>query len=404
MSPRDPDTDAPDSSAAAPAPVPDGLARVEGTRIEQPRSEQVRADDGPLVRMERRHAADELDPRARAILKAVVQGYADTGEPVASNVLARQAGIALSPASVRAVLADLEALGFLGKPHTSAGRVPTDKGYRFYVDVLVRMRQVGGRDKDLIDTAFDPARTLPAADELVADTSRLLHALTRYAGVVTRSREQETFRTIDFVRLREDRVLAVCVTGTGAVRNRLLTIDRPVDQADLDRAAQYVNELLGTGRTLDDARAELALRVRAERETADSLAARALDLGTRALAAASQPSGAPVLVDGESSLAADPTLGDGERLRALFRALAEKERFAHLLERVSEAGELTLVLGEEIGLSGAENLAVVASPYGRGGERLGAIGVIGPARMAYGRIIPLVEYTAKALSRTLDDA
>jgi heat-inducible transcriptional repressor len=352
------------------------------------------------------HSADELDARARQILRAVVQEYVETGAPVASQTLAQMPGMSLSAASVRTVLADLEALGYIDKPHTSAGRVPTDKGYRFYVDVLVRFRQVAKGEKELIDQQFDPQRVMSTPDVLVQDASRLLHTLTRYAGVVSTPREDESFRTVDFIRLRENRVLAVCVTGAGAVRNRLLTVDFPVDQDELDRASRYLHGLLANARTLHDVREALARELASDRATADALSARALALGTRAVAidtmlATNQPS---VVVEGETSLLAEATLGDDVgRVRAMVRALDEKQRLAALLERAAEAGELTLFIGEETGLAGTDRLALIATPYGRAGERLGAIGVVGPARMAYARVIPIVEYTARALSRTLDD-
>lgn len=365
----------------------------------------------PLER--RHHPPDELDPRARQILRAVVQEYTETGEPVPSSSLAGQPGIALSSASVRAVLADLEALGYLEKPHTSAGRIPTDKGYRFYVDVLVRLRALGTRERELIDRRYDPHRGIDPPDRLVADASRLLHALTRWAGVASTPREDETFRTLEFVRLREDRVLAVCVTRSGAVRNRLLHLETSLGQEDLDRASRCLQSVLGEGRTLGEARAALARELESDRARYDQLLHQALELGARALAdspevderAPGQAPGPLVLLEGETSLIAEPTLADNvQDLRALFRALEEKARLAHLLERTAEARELTLFIGEETGLGPGAGLAVVAMPYARGGEVLGAVGVIGPARMAYGRVIPVVEYTAQALSRSLEES
>jgi heat-inducible transcriptional repressor len=346
--------------------------------------------------------ADELDPRARQILKAVVREYVETGEPVASLALAQKPGMSLSPASVRAVLADLEALGYLDKPHTSAGRVPTDKGYRFYVDVLVRLRQVTGRDRELIDQQFDPTRPVAPSDVLVQDASRLLHALTRHAAVVTRPRDEESFRAVDFLRLRENRVLAVCVTGTGAVRNRLLTLEFTVEQDELDRASRYLSEVLAHARTLGEARAAVARELQTDRARYDELCARALALGSRAFVEEPLRDAAPVVVEGGATLVAEAALGESrDRLRAVMSALEEKQRLAALLERAVGSGELVLYIGEETGLAGAEGIAVVASPYGQG---MGALGVIGPARMAYARVIPLVEYTARALSRTLEES
>ena len=309
----------------------------------------------------RLHSADELDARARQILKAVVHEYVETGEPVASGQLARQKGIVLSPASVRAVLADLEALGFLGKPHTSAGRIPTDKGYRFYADVLVKVQQIVARDKERIDQQYDPSRGLAPHDVLVTDTSKLLHDITRLAGLVSTPKDGEKFRAIDFIRLREDRILAVCVTGAGVVKNRLLTVDFSVEQEDLDRASRYLNDLLGQAGSLAEVREAVARELQSERVVYDQLAARALTLGARAL---DMDHSAPnVVVEGETSLLSDRVLAeDLEKMRSMVRVLEEKQRLLGLLGRVAEAGELTLFIGAETGLAGAEGLAMIDTP------------------------------------------
>jgi heat-inducible transcriptional repressor len=324
----------------------------------------------------RYHPPDELDSRARQILRAVIQEYVDTGEPVASNTLARQPGITLSPASVRSVLADLEALGYIDKPHTSAGRIPTDKGFRFYADVLVRLREVAGREKEMIDFHYDPTRGLSTPDVLLPETSRLLHSLTRYAGVVSTPRDGERFRTIEFVRLRENRVLAICILGSGVVKNRLLTVDFAVDQDDLNRASRYLADLLAEARTITEVRSALARELQSDRALYNDMTARALLLGSRAMAEEESPPG--VVVEGETSLLGERTFADNvEKLRSLFKALEEKQRLMVLLEQTASAGELTLFIGEETGLQGGEGVAIVAAP--------------------------IVEYTARALSRTLDE-
>lgn len=359
----------------------------------------MRSDAG-----ERRFQQDELDARARQILRAVVAEYVQTGEPVPSQALARQPGIAMSSASVRAVLNDLEALGFLDKPHSSAGRIPTEKGYRFYANVLVRLSPVTGRDRERIDQQLDPTRALAPQDVRVAGTSRLLHELTRLAGVVSAPRPDESFRAIEFIRLRDDRVLAVCVTGAGSVKNRLLHVEFRVTQDQLDEAGRYLQDLLGDAPTLQQAREALARVLTDDRARADELQQRAVLLGTKVFGEDEAPA-PPVVVEGETSLLADNTLAaDVGRMRALFRELEEKERLQKLLERTAEARELTLYVGEETGFEGAGGVAVIAAPYGRGGQVLGAIGVVGPARMAYGRVIPIIDYTAKALSRSLDES
>lgn len=348
---------------------------------------------------------DELDTRARKILRALVEEYGETGEPVASQSLARQPGIVLSPATVRAVLGDLEALGYLDKSHASAGRVPTDKGFRFYADALVRMRQVPRSQRTLIDQRYDASQGLDPTDIILASTSRLLHTLTHHTGLVSTPHVQERYRALDFVRLRENRVLAVFVSESGQVRNRLLTVDFAVDQDELDRVSRYLKDVLGDGLTMPLLRDALAAQLSDDRALVDALQARALKLGVQAIAP--QASGAApvmVVVSGEASLLNDARLAaDLDKLRELFKAIEDKQRLARLLDRAAESGEITLFVGEETGMGGKGDVALVAAPYGTPNRTLGAIGVIGPARMAYGRVIPVVDYTARALSRTFED-
>lgn len=346
---------------------------------------------------------DELDTRARQILRALVEEYGETGEPVASQALARQPGIVLSSASVRAVLGDLEALGYLDKPHASAGRVPTDKGFRFYANVLVRLRQVPQAQRDLIDQRLDPSRALASTDLRLTDTSRLLHALTRHAGLASTPHADERYRALDFVRLRENRVLAVFVSETGQVRNRLLTTEAAATQEELDRVSRYLKDVLGDGSTLEELRQTLQAQLLDDRARADALQAAALKLGAQALSPEAPGDPVMVVVAGEASLLQDARLAaDLDKLRALFKAIEDKQRLSRLLDRAAESREVTLFVGEETGLGGEGDVALVAASYGTPERILGAIGVIGPARMAYGRVIPIVDYTARALSRTFE--
>lgn len=349
------------------------------------------------------HPPDELDKRARQILSALIHEHASSGGPVPSSQLAALPGIGLSSASVRSVLADLEALGYLDKPHTSAGRVPTDKGFRFYADVLVRFRPVGSKQRELIDQSYDPRRALLPSGQRIADTSRLLHHLTRYAGLASTPRNDEQIRALEFIQLREDRVLAVLVSQNGTVQNRLLQLEQPLGQKELDEASAFFADLLGEGKSLPELREQLQIELDSERLAYDQLAAQALRLGAQLLES-SDPQLPQIVLMGETALATEPTLSESvEQLRGLFRALKHKTRLNNLLFRAQEAGELTLFIGEETGLSSGASLSVVASPYSRAGEILGSIGVIGPSSMLYSRIIPLVEYTAQALSKSLDE-
>ena len=351
---------------------------------------QIGAPGGPGV-------ADALDERARRILASIVRDHIEVGEPVGSHAIARRPEVDCSSATVRAVMADLEALGYLEKPHTSAGRVPTAHGYRYYVDVLLHLTPPLAAERELIERRAQDAAS--QVDGLLVEASRILHRLTRHAGVVASPRPQgERLRRIEFVKLREGRILAVLVSASGRVQNRLLTMPSPPpSESELIEAQNYLNSLLGE-LTLEEARARLLSERDAQRNELSHLRERALLLG----AAAVQLEQPALHLEGQASFLEDPALAqDVSKMRALFRALEEKDRLLHVLDRTLAAQELTIFIGKESGISGPE-LSVVAAPYRRAGEIVGALGVIGPTRMDYSRVIPLVEFTARAIGLALD--
>jgi heat-inducible transcriptional repressor len=351
---------------------------------------QIGAPGGP-------GAADALDERARRILSSIVRAHIEGGEPVGSHAVARRPEVDCSSATVRAVMADLEALGYLEKPHTSAGRVPTAHGYRYYVDVLLHLTPPLAAERELIERRAQDASS--QVDGLLVEASRILHRLTRHAGVVASPRPQgERLRRIEFLKLREGRILAVLVSASGRVQNRLLAMPSPApSESELIEAQNYLNSLLGE-LTLEEARARLAAEREAQRSELSRLRERALMLG----AAAVQLEQQELHLEGQASFLEDPALAqDVSKMRALFRALEEKDRLLHVLDRTLAAQELTIFIGKESGISGPE-LSVVAAPYRRAGEIVGALGVIGPTRMDYSRVIPLVEFTARAIGLALD--
>jgi len=351
---------------------------------------QIGAPGGPGV-------ADALDERARRILASIVRDHIEVGEPVGSHAIARRPEVDCSSATVRAVMADLEALGYLEKPHTSAGRVPTAHGYRYYVDVLLHLTPPLAAERELIERRAQDAAS--QVDGLLVEASRILHRLTRHAGVVASPRPQgERLRRIEFVKLREGRILAVLVSASGRVQNRLLTMPSPPpSESELIEAQNYLNSLLGE-LTLEEARARLLSERDAQRNELSHLRERALLLG----AAAVQLEQPALHLEGQASFLEDPALAqDVSKMRALFRALEEKDRLLHVLDRTLAAQELTIFIGKESGISGPE-LSIVAAPYRRAGEIVGALGVIGPTRMDYSRVIPLVEFTARAIGLAMD--
>ncbi|MBX5481250.1 MAG: heat-inducible transcription repressor HrcA [Myxococcaceae bacterium] len=344
------------------------------------------------------NTVDLLDERQRDVLRVIVQEYIASGGPVGSSQLARRAEFDVSSATMRNVMADLEELGYLEKPHTSAGRVPTDRGYRFYVDTLVRFKEPAPRDRELIKQNIAPEA---GVEEAVQEAGKILHFITRHAGVVVSPRPNATiFERIEFVRLRENRVLAVLVATNGQVLNKVFTVDYPVSSEDLVRASNYLNELLGRS-PLDEVRARIQSELEQERAAYDALTRKALKLG---FAATDMPRQERLFIEGTGSFLETPEFADMERARALFRALEEKSKLLELLDRVQRARDLQIFIGSESDFSSAGEVTVIASPYGTDEHVLGAVGIIGPTRMNYQRVIPLVKLTAQALSNVVKEA
>ncbi len=343
-------------------------------------------------------AADLLDERARRVLSAIVRDYIHGGEPVGSHAIARLRDVDVSSATVRAVMADLEEMGYLEKPHTSAGRIPTGRGYRYYVDALLRVKQPLPEEREQIERRAHEAGA--QLDGLMTAASRVLHALTRHAGVVSSPRPQsERMQRIEFLQLREGRVLAVLVSRTGAVRNRLLTLPGSIGPAELEQSANYLNSLV-EGLTLPEAQARVRAELESDRRTLSNLQQRALELGAQAV----QVEAPSMHIEGQASFLEEKAFAqDVVRIRSLFRALEEKEQLLAVLDRTLEAEELRIFIGAESGIV-EPDLAIVAAPYRLNGEVVGALGVIGPTRMDYSRVVPLVELTARTVGLTLEES
>jgi heat-inducible transcriptional repressor len=339
-------------------------------------------------------AEGPLDDRARRVLAAIVRDYIHSGEPIGSHAIARRPDVDVSSATVRAVMADLEHAGLLEKPHTSAGRIPTSHGFRYYVDTLLRVRAPLPEERQQIERQTHEA-TQP--DALMTAASRVLHSLTRHAGVVVAPRPQsERLQRIEFLQLREGRVLAVLVARSGAVRNRLLSMRQSLSPAQLDHAANYLNSLIADS-TLAEAQARLRAEMERDRRQLGELQARALALGAEAV----QVESPAVHIDGQASLLEDKALAhDLEKIRALFRALEEKEQLLAVLERTLAAEELRIFIGAESGFA-QPDVAVVAAPYRVHGEVVGALGVIGPTRMDYPTAMGAVRAVARYVGQIL---
>jgi heat-inducible transcriptional repressor len=342
--------------------------------------------------------ADELDDRARDVLRAVVQEFISSGDPVGSNQLTRKGEFEVSPATMRSVLSELEELGYLEKPHTSAGRVPTNQGYRFFVDSLLQLQTPSQAEVNAIEHGL----TNPGGgvEERMQEAGKVLHLLSHHAGVVLIPRPSAgLIQRIEFVRLSDDRALAILVGQGGQVQNKLLQLDRPVTSEDLLHATNYLNELLGSATTIEDVRSRILQELENQRMQYDELSARALKLGA---AATDVSSAERVVIEGQGSFLEAPEFADDvRRMRALFKALDEKHKLLSLLDRVQRAREMQIFIGAESEFGSQGDVTVIASPYGTKDQVLGTVGVIGPTRLNYQRVIPLVNFTARVLSRVL---
>jgi len=338
----------------------------------------------------------DIGARAKKILHAVVSEYLATGEAVGSQTVTRRYGLDVSAATVRNVMGDLEEVGLLRHTHTSAGRIPTERGLRYYVDTLLRVRSLSVGEKDDIRERLAGAPGEIAVPEVMQRTSRLLRELSHLTVVVQAPRpESDAVTHLEFVRLREGQLLAVLETGSGQVQNKLVPVDFPIDPGELEHINNYLHEL-SSGLTLDQLRVRLVEEIASDRAAHDALAARALKLASAAVPAGAT---AEVLVDGQSNLLAGDA--DLERAKTLLRTLEEKDLLVRLLDRTLSAPGICVFIGAEANLADLTDVSVVAAPYGPDGRPLGTIGVIGPARMNYSRVIPLVDFTAEMIGEAL---
>jgi heat-inducible transcriptional repressor len=335
----------------------------------------------------------DIGARAKKILHAVVSEYLATGEAVGSQTVTRRYGLEVSAATVRTVMGDLEEVGLLKHAHTSGGRLPTERGLRYYVDMLLRVRSLTTSEKDDIRERLGAAGDVP---DVMQRTSRMLRELSHLTVVVQTPRpETDVVQHLEFVQLREGQLLAVIAAASGQIQNKLVPIDFALTGSELDHINNYLNELMG-GLTLEQARARLVEEVKSDRATHDELVTRALRLASAAVPADATPE---VLVDGQSNLLAGKA--DLERAKLLLRTLEEKDLVVRLLERTLSAPGICVFIGAEANLADLTDVSVVAAPYGPDGRPLGTIGVIGPARMNYSRVIPLVDFTAEMIGEAL---
>ena len=331
-----------------------------------------------------------LDKRAQVLLKTLIERYIEEGQPVGSRTLSKYSGLDLSPATIRNVMSDLEELGFISSPHTSAGRVPTPAGYRFFVDTLLIVKELPSDARLQLEDHLHPDNP----QRVVQSASQLLSHLTQFAGVVmTPRRRTMIFKHLEFLRLSEKRVLLIVVTPEGDVQNRILFTERDYTPSELVEAANYVNQNYA-GQSLEDVRNRLQGELREIREHMVQLMQVALDASNQVLSEGNEP----YVVSGERNLFAMQDVG---RLKQVLEMFERKTSLLQILDLSLRGQGVQIFIGGESGVNAPDDVSVVTSPYKVDGEVVGTVGVIGPTRMAYDRVVPIVDITARLLSSAL---
>ncbi len=337
----------------------------------------------------------ELNQRARQILYAAISEYVSTGEPVGSRTLAKKYGLLLSPATIRNVLSDLEDLGYLAQPHTSAGRVPTDRAFRLFIDALMELRKLSAEERERIRSRFDE---LVPGQNVLRETGRILSDLTGTAAVVISPKaESLKLKHLRFVRTTPGELLAVLVMTNGAVQNRFLRAQ--ISDTELLRIHNLLDEVT-EGRSLGELRDFFARRLNNENVQGDALRQKAYTLGSEVVREAAGGL-ADIFIEGQSRLLERPEFAGGDGLRQVVAALEEPEQIVRLLDQTIVAGG-SVVVGSEAGDLGGGHLAIVGASFLEKGKPVGTVGVIGPTRMDYPSVLPLVRATADAVTALLD--
>ncbi|HEY3433226.1 MAG TPA: heat-inducible transcriptional repressor HrcA [Rhodocyclaceae bacterium] len=335
-----------------------------------------------------------LDARAQTLLKTLIERYIAEGQPIGSRTLSKYSGLELSPASIRNVMSDLEEMGFITSPHTSAGRVPTPLGYRLFVDTLLTVQPLARQEMSDLKGAIQPNQP----QRVISQASQLLSELTHFAGVVIAPRRQQPrIKQVEFINLSDKRILLIIVTADGEVQNRILFTQRNYTASELTEAANYFNQNC-IGLDFEQMRSRLLEELRQLRTDMTELMTAAMEAGTDATADTS----AHYVISGERNLLdVEDFSSNMSRLRQLFDLFEHKTTLSQLLELSNRAEGVQVFIGGESGIAPLDECSVVAAPYEVDGQILGTVGVIGPTRMAYERVIPIVDVTAKLIASAL---
>jgi len=341
-----------------------------------------------------------LTERSLHLFRTLVEHFIFDGHPVGSRILARDSKLDLSPATIRNVMADLEDMGLIHSPHTSAGRVPTVKGYRLYVDSLLRMDKLQSSDVERISRELDISGDV---QELMERTSSMLSEITRLAGIVMLPRvEHKALAQIEFISLSDNRILVILVMNDKEIQNRIIFTNRQFTQSELQQASNYLSSMY-SGMELDTVREKLLKELEKMKQDVNNLMQTAIEMAQQAFSQKDASKHDYVLA-GQTNLMNVADLNDMEKLRKLFESFSHKRDILHLLEQAINAKGMQIFIGEESGYDVLDNCSIVTSPYEVDGEILGVLGVLGPTRMDYERIIPIVDITAKMLGSALNSS
>ena len=343
--------------------------------------------------------SNSLDARAQHLFRVLVQNYIEDGQPLGSRTLTRMADLDISPATVRSIMSDLEAMGYLQSPHTSAGRIPTAQGYRLFVDTLIEVKPlhsnlVSGLKNQLQDQDLNK-------ENLVQTASSMLSSLTAMAGLVTVPQVgQAAFRQIEFLKLSEQRVLAILVVDQKEVQNRIIQLDRDYSESELREMANCLNDIL-VGCNLHQVRKVLLQQLDGLRQDMDSLMRNAISFGEQ-IFPVEQEVTSNYIIEGQTNLMEFEDLSNIGKLRGIFDAFSQKKDILHLLDRCICTNGVQIFIGSEAGYQVLDDCSVISAPYTINQDVKGVLAVVGPTRMAYDRVIPIVDVTARLLSEALN--
>jgi heat-inducible transcriptional repressor len=339
--------------------------------------------------------SDSINNRSKQILEAIIEDYISTAEPVGSRTICSRHGLPFSPATIRNIMSDLEEMGFLASPHTSAGRVPTEKAYRFYVDSLLAVGGVDKKEREKIRQHC--TLTGKDVDRMFRDISRTLSSVSRYMGIVAApSFTTNIFRHIEFINLGGNRILAILVSENGSVQNKIIEYNQNFKSEELVRMANYLNGLL-KGLSIAQVKKRVIMEMESDKSCYDRLLASALRFSKQTIS----DSESEIFIEGQINIMELPEFTDITHMKEIFSAFEEKGQLLSLLDRCITAPGVNIFIGSESHINIMSGMSLITSTFLSGKNTLGVLGVIGPTRMGYGKVIPIVDYTAKMLGKML---